>query len=145
MFATVASLPTVTTKVSSGLICTLTGGKRPGATLPARAGSIAALEATYRFLTNPKVTAEALFGAHAPPTIERAAREEDVLVIHDTTEFSVRGSGTAGRHGAAKFRQCAGFLAHFSPLNTSQAARRHSTTSDPVLRQRSVMDQGGRC
>lgn len=94
--------------------------QRPGATLPARAGSIAALEATYRFLANPKVTAEALFGAHALTTVERAGPEEDVLVIHDTTEFRFGGAEPRDGMGWLNSDNVQGFLAHFSIVATRE-------------------------
>lgn len=88
--------------------------RRPGATLPERAGSIAALEGTYRFFANPNVNAEALLNSHVAETLNRAAAESEVLVIHDTTEF--RFGGTAPREGMGWLNSdhVQGFLAHFS-------------------------------
>jgi hypothetical protein len=94
--------------------------QRPGATLPSRAGSIAALEGTYRFLANPKVTAEVLFGAHAVATVERAASEDDVLVIHDTTEFRFGGAEPRDGMGWLNSDNIQGFLAHFSIAATRE-------------------------
>jgi len=92
--------------------------RRPGATLPERAGSIAALEGTYRFLANPKVSAEALFCAHALATVERSASEDDVLVIHDTTEFRFGGAEPRDGMGWLNSDNLQGFLAHFSIIVT---------------------------
>ena len=86
----------------------------PGASLPQRAGSIAALEATYRFFANEKVTAEALFGSHISATVERAASEPEVLVIHDTTEFRFGGEEPREGMGWINSEQRQGFLSHFS-------------------------------
>jgi hypothetical protein len=43
--------------------------RAPGATLPHQAGSSAALEGTYRFFANDKVSPEAIFGGHVDATI----------------------------------------------------------------------------
>src|SRR5688572_6830923 len=65
--------------------------RAPGSSLPGQAGSPAALEATYRFLTNDKVSAHAIFDGHVRSTVERAKRESKVLIVHDTTEFRFGG------------------------------------------------------
>ena len=88
--------------------------RAPGASLPERAGSSAALEGTYRFFSNEKVAPEAVFGAHAAATVQRAAAEPEVLIIHDTTEF--RFGGEKPRQGMGRLNSNArdGFLAHYS-------------------------------
>jgi hypothetical protein len=60
------------------------------------------------------VTADALFGAHSAATVRRAAKESEVLVLHDTTEF--RFGGEEPRHGMGWLNSdyVQGFLAHFS-------------------------------
>lgn len=59
-----------------------------GRSLPKQAGSVAALEATYRFLNNEAVTPEAILEPHQHATVARArAQGGVVLVAHDTTEF----------------------------------------------------------
>lgn len=59
-----------------------------GKSLPKQAGSVAALEATYRFLNNEAVTPEAILEPHLQATVARARDQGGVvLVAHDTTEF----------------------------------------------------------
>src|SRR6266705_4106105 len=58
----------------------------PAATLPAQMPDEAALEATYRFLHTPDVTYEQLIGPHVAQTREQASKQQQVLLIHDTTE-----------------------------------------------------------
>lgn len=88
--------------------------RTPGASLPHRAGSSAALEGMYRFFANDKVTPEALFGAHTAATVRRASSEAEVLVIHDTTEFRFGGEKRRDGMGWINSNNEQGFLAHFS-------------------------------
>jgi hypothetical protein len=88
--------------------------RAPSASLPQRARSTAALEATYRFFANDNVTPEALFDGHAAATAERAAAESEVLVIHDTTEFRFGGEQPREGMGWLNSDYVQGFLAHFS-------------------------------
>ena len=86
----------------------------PSASLPEQAGSVAALEATYRFYSNGRVTPDAVFAPHQRATIRRALEETNVLVIHDTTEF--RFGGEKERDGLGWINSSAqkGFLAHLT-------------------------------
>jgi hypothetical protein len=88
--------------------------KRPSASLPDRAGSVAALEAMYRFLGNGKVSPERIFDAHMRSTVARAAAEPEVLVLHDTTEFRFGGESTREGLGWLNSAQHNGCLGHFS-------------------------------
>ena len=63
----------------------------PGGSLPQRCGSAAELEATYRFFENTDVRPEAVLDSHIQCTLRRFQQEEQVLVIHDTTEFEFGG------------------------------------------------------
>src|SRR6266705_2847317 len=58
----------------------------PAATLPAQMPDEAALEATYRFLQTPDVTYEQLIGPHVAQTRAEASKQQQVLLIQDTTE-----------------------------------------------------------
>src|SRR5438309_2343478 len=58
----------------------------PAATLPEQMQDEAALEATYRFLQTPDVTYEQLIGPHVAQTREQASKQQQVLLIQDTTE-----------------------------------------------------------
>jgi hypothetical protein len=86
----------------------------PGDSLVEQAGNVAALEATYRFLSNERVTPEAIFEGHAVKTARRAAAHDSVLVVHDTTEF--RFGGALDRRGLGRVNTARrdGFLAHYS-------------------------------
>jgi len=84
----------------------------PANSFPQACGeSSAALEGTYRFLNNADVTVDALLEPHRRATIERATTGEEVLVVHDTTDFTFNGE----REGLGRLQQHQqGFLAHFA-------------------------------
>ena len=65
--------------------------REPAASFRCSAEDDAALEATYRFLNNPNVQADDIFGPHERQTFRRAAEHKNVLVVHDTTELAVAG------------------------------------------------------
>jgi hypothetical protein len=84
--------------------------------------TVAAREAAYRFLGNKAVSMDGILAGHYAQTVERAAQEELVLALHDTSEFrfpgeSDRGLGPLRGHGQ-------GFFSHFSLLVTSDELRR---------------------
>src|SRR2546423_9685919 len=58
----------------------------PAASLPAQMPDEAALQATYRFLHTPDVTYEQLIGPHVAQTRAEASKQQQVLLIQDTTE-----------------------------------------------------------
>jgi hypothetical protein len=92
---------------------------RPGESFPEAVGSISALEATYRFLGNPKVTPEDILSPHIEATIRRICSSERVVIAHDTTTFTFRGDSMRAGLGwltsdSRKHRGRQGFLAHFS-------------------------------
>jgi Transposase DNA-binding/Transposase DDE domain len=96
--------------------------KEPRASLPIATKTVAALEAAYRFLGNSAVSMDAILAGHYSQTVERAAQEDLVLALHDTSEFrfpgeSDRGLGPLRGHGQ-------GFFGHFSLLVTSDELRR---------------------
>ena len=86
---------------------------RPSDSFPDAAGSVAALEATYRFLGNSKVTPERILAPHVEATIVRALSSDRVLVIHDTSELLFGGKSRREELGWTK-KGNQGFLAHFS-------------------------------
>lgn len=57
----------------------------PGASFPDATKDDAALEALYRFMSNPNVTAEAILEPHMSASAARSSAVEDVVVAHDTT------------------------------------------------------------
>jgi len=60
---------------------------RPGASLPAACGDLAALKATYRLLDNAAISREALLAGHVAASWERMAGEPVVLAVQDTTDL----------------------------------------------------------
>lgn len=85
----------------------------PADSLPEQMKTARELEATYRFLGNENVSPEAVAQAHVMRTVERAANEGVVLVLHDTTDFAFRGEATRDGLGRGATSQ-QGFLAHMS-------------------------------
>lgn len=85
--------------------------REPSLGFPKACGDDAALEATYRFLNNSKVTPEQILAPHFRSTVERSGQAGCVIVCHDTTElrFSSDREGL-GRIAAADH----GFLGHFA-------------------------------
>ena len=55
--------------------------RRPADSFPEIAGSVAALEATYRFLGNDKVSPERILAPHIEATIGRACREQRIIQL----------------------------------------------------------------
>lgn len=87
--------------------------QEPSASFPVAARDDAALEGTYRFLSNPQVTSEAILAGHYARTAERASAYESVIAIHDTSNFEF--GGDAVRKGLGPLRgKGQGFLGHFS-------------------------------
>lgn len=84
----------------------------PDASLPKACRTNAALEATYRLLSNPRVEAAMILEPHFAATHARASGSDAVFAIHDTTEFGFGGEsrGHLGRTNNKK----PGFFAHIS-------------------------------
>ena len=58
----------------------------PAASLPAQMQDEAATEAAYRFLQMPDVSSEKLSGPHVAQTRAQASKQQQVLLLQDTTE-----------------------------------------------------------
>ena len=86
----------------------------PSLGFPRQAGTSGVLEGTYRFLNNPKVTAEQVLAAHTSKVVERASDVGKVLVLHDTTQFLFGGDEDRDGLGRASDGGKQGFLAHVS-------------------------------
>jgi hypothetical protein len=79
----------------------------PDRGFPALCEDDAEVEALYRFLRNPRVSAARLLAPHIAATQARCAEAGPVLVVHDTTDMVFPGEGTragltrlpGGRHG----------------------------------------------
>lgn len=95
--------------------------ENPAASFPSTFDD-AALEGTYRFFGNERVTPERILAPHVRATVARSAQHETVLVAHDTTQFNLglfprEGLGRVGR-GASY-----GFYGHFALVVTADASR----------------------
>lgn len=91
----------------------------PSASLPDASKSDVALEGTYRFLQNAKVTPERILAPHYAATVQRAQQVGLVLCAHDTTEFSF----STKREGMGRINDGGrGFFAHVAlALRTDEA------------------------
>jgi hypothetical protein len=98
-------------------------GAAPDQSFPEVCGdSDAMLEATYRFLSNEAVEHEALLAPHYASTASRLEGLDEVLVVHDTTEFRFEGD----REGLGRLQQdLQGFMGHFA-LAVSADGRRQA-------------------
>lgn len=83
----------------------------PAASFPAALGDGADLEAAYRFLGNPAVSAGAVLEPHYRQSAARCSERRTVIVAHDTTDFVFPGTK---RRGLGRIRGTVerGFLAH---------------------------------
>lgn len=92
------------------------------ASFPALAGSDAALEGTYRFLNNEKVTPSAILAPHIARSCRRAESAGRVFAIHDTTSFNF--GGLAAREGLGPIQgNGQGFFAHFALAVAGDSSR----------------------
>lgn len=94
----------------------------PSSSFPRATDDDAALEGTYRFLSNPKVTPERSLAPHLRRTVERASASGAVFVVHDTTQFNFgsfprEGLGRVGRGGSY------GFYGHFALAVAADGSR----------------------
>jgi hypothetical protein len=89
--------------------------KRPTATFPKAFGSVAATEAAYRFLRNPRTVPAAVFQPHQDQAWARARDAATVLSIEDTSEM--RFGGRAVRDGLGPLmNEGQGFFLHAALL-----------------------------
>ena len=85
----------------------------PDRSVPKATVTDAELEGCYRFLNNEQVEPEAILGPHQRRTVERAASQAEVLVVHDTTAFRFPAQDTRGGLGPLLSKNGArGFYAH---------------------------------
>jgi len=84
-------------------------GAVPDDSFPDQMRSVAEREALYRFLSNSKVTLDAVLEPHRRQTLERVAKQRAVRIVHDTTVFQFNGD----REGLGIFRRGSkGFFGH---------------------------------
>jgi hypothetical protein len=66
-------------------------GAVPDDSFPDQMASVAEREALYRFLSNSKVTLDAVLAPHIAQTADRISKHRCVRVVHDTTAFTFDG------------------------------------------------------
>lgn len=96
--------------------------KRPGESFP-KALDDAELEAAYRFFGNDRVAPEDILAPPFRQSARRAAEQERVLVIHDTTQFDFPGSSKRKGLGRLIRPSAQGFFGHFSLALTADGSR----------------------
>lgn len=87
--------------------------RSPGAGLPQVMEDDAALEATYRFLGNEQVTADAILAPHVAQTVKRCSGFREVLAVHDRTSFHFGGEKWRDEMGYMPSGK-QGFFGHFT-------------------------------
>ncbi len=93
-----------------------------GKSIPFACQDWANTKAAYRFLSNPRVSEEAILSGHFHSTRERAFLVDgNVLVLHDTTEISFKHrDGSIGLLGQIGQRTACGILMHSSLVVTRE-------------------------
>lgn len=85
----------------------------PGESFPKLFKDGSELEAFYRFVENPYFDMQTVLQPHYQHTAERCSSRREILVVHDTTEFSF--SGEVPRRDLGRLRHGGqGFFGHFS-------------------------------
>ncbi len=101
-------------------------GSRPTLSIPAACGGRAEIQAAYRFFDNDKVTLEATLAPHIQRSRERAAEQQVVLLVQDTSEIDltrpeqeVVGAGDLdGSRRGFLLHEMQAFTAEGTPLGT---------------------------
>lgn len=97
---------------------------RPAESFSKQAQCDAALEATYRFLGNPRVKHEQVLAPHIACTVQRAADAGVVLAVHDTTSFEFDPESLIRDELGWLTRTKRGFLGHFALGVSADGLRR---------------------
>jgi Transposase DNA-binding/Transposase DDE domain len=84
---------------------------QPGASLPTAMKTGSALEGVYRFLSNPRVTADDILAPHHAATAARAQEHAQVRLLHDTTPLEFAGESRKRQLGRLHGKR-RGFFAH---------------------------------
>jgi hypothetical protein len=107
---------------------------RPAQSLPVSMGSQAALEATYRFLGNKRISPAAILAPHIERTHERCRERGPVLAVFDTSELRFGGE----REQLGHLTYGRGLLAHVG-LAVSADGRREPLG---MLHQETIVRKG---
>ncbi len=98
--------------------------QQPGSSLPQALGKWKDVKAAYRFLDNPKVSADTIYATHRQATCDRAKGERVLLAVQDTSAFNftlhrkTSGLGPIGKAGLNGFflHSCLGVTGTGVPL-----------------------------
>lgn len=97
--------------------------QNPSAAFPRAVGSTSELEALYRFTTNMKFSAEDVLAPHFAASADRARDQEEVLVLHDSSDVIYGGETHREGLGRASAANNQGFLLHASLLCSADGQR----------------------
>lgn len=82
----------------------------------------AELEAAYRFFGNERVTPEAILAPHFRQSAKRSSQHDDILVVHDTTQFEF--GGDSPREGLGRLvNPGQGFFGHIALAISADGVR----------------------
>lgn len=94
----------------------------PSASFPDAAVTDSELEGTYRLLSNENVSFERIFEPHQRRTVARAAEQQDVLIVYDTSQFTF--SGERDGLGPVQHKTgVQGFFGHFALVLADERSR----------------------
>jgi hypothetical protein len=117
---------------------------RPEMSFPRAAGNDSELEATYRFMNNPRATPDGILASHVRESVRRSRGVARLVVPHDTTEFNF---GKTPRKDLARVGrgQSFGFYGHFAlAVDGSNGSRRPLGVLGFVIQRRTGKTKGDR-
>jgi hypothetical protein len=98
--------------------------RHPDLSFPDMMEDSAAMEGLYRILRNQHLSFDTVFSAHQQRTAARAGELDEVLLIHDTTQFSWALRDECLREHLGRFSSSRqGFMAHFSMVASADGLR----------------------
>ncbi|MEA2065506.1 MAG: IS4 family transposase [Thermotogota bacterium] len=80
--------------------------------IPESFGYWAETKATYRFLSNPKVTREEILGSHTKKTVERLKEYKTILAVQDTTSLNFTNHKNTNGLGYLDVKTASGIIMH---------------------------------
>jgi hypothetical protein len=93
---------------------------QPAKSIPEACGNWAATSAAYDFFGNQRVEANQIRAAHAQATVERAAGEQRVLALQDSTDLNYSGKKVAEELGPLSNQHSRGLRMHSVLLASAQ-------------------------
>ncbi len=116
----------------------------PEVSFPRAAANDSELEATYRFLNNPRATPEGILAPHVRETLRRSIEASRLVVAHDTTEFNF---GKTPRKDLARVGRgkSFGFYGHFAlAIDSGDDARQPLGVLGCTIQRRTGKTKGNR-